>query len=503
MRNDKRQLAPRATDDAVFEAATDPHRLARVFVRSYGLKTEGGRLLRFWRDEWWAWAGCRYVVLRDADLRADVTQRVKAELDRWARHANKREEGGKPKAVHAVTRSLISNVMQALQGSVSVSGTFEQPIWLGHRPSGRELLAMRNGLIDIAAAVAAPANVPKVMNHSSDWFSPVCLEYAFDPAATCPQWLTFLDEILESDQQRIRLVQEWFGYCLRFDTTLHRFLVLIGDGANGKSVLLAVLTALLGAQNVSHVPLEFFGERFHLTATLGKLADIVPEFGSPKRIDEGVLKAFVAGDPLYFDRKNLPPVHARPTARLVFATNEVPRFHDRSEGIWRRMIMLPFRVVIPADRQDVHLIEKLQRELPGLFNWSLEGLRRLRRQGRFTEPDLCRAALEDHRQECNVARAFLQERVTPMAGGEIVCGDLDEGHRSWAVEQGVDPVNHRQLGKEVGRLFPTSRRVRRSSGDRPWAYAGICWIANESAAGRAVAAPRLRPVPAARLRSKP
>ena len=372
-----------------------------------------GWSLKCWRDDFWVSNGRRYELAPDADLRAEETAYVKQELDRFAKAVA--ATNGEVVTVAKVTTALITNVIQAIRGVASVPATIEQPCWLGRSKGRGPVIAVANGLVDLERILDGKTG--GLRSHSFDWFSPVCLEYGFDPSATCPRFLAFLGEILEADQQRIHLVQEWFGLCLIFDTSFHRFLVLVGDGANGKSVLLAVLTALLGADNVSHVPLEFFGKRFQLTATLGRLANIVPEFGSTKRMDEGVLKAFVAGDRMFFDRKNLPPVHARPTARLAFATNQLPRFHDQSEGVWRRMLALPVQVVIPPERQDRGLVEKLNTELPGIFNWSLDGLRRLRQQGAFTEPDLSRVALDDHRRGCNSARDFLAEQVVAAEGG--------------------------------------------------------------------------------------
>jgi putative DNA primase/helicase len=65
-----------------------------------------------------------------------------------------------------------------------------------------------------------------------------------------------------------------FGYCLTPDTSQQRFVVAVGEGQNGKSVALDVLTALLGPENVSHVRAELFAQRFQLTMTLGKLANV-------------------------------------------------------------------------------------------------------------------------------------------------------------------------------------------------------------------------------------
>lgn len=219
--------------------------------------------------------------------------------------------------------------------------------------------------------------------------------------------------------ERIMLLQEWFGYCLLPDTSLHKFLLAVGPGANGKSVVFRVLTELLGWENVSHVPLEMFGDRFALGDTIGKLANVVSEIGVLDRFDEGRLKAFVSGDRITVDRKYKEPISVQPTARLMLATNEPPRVHDRSQGLWRRVLYLPFEVTIPTEKQNPRLAEELLEELPGVFNWAIQGLARLREQYRFTEPAAYSRAMQEYRIDCDPVRAFLREYYEAAPGSAV------------------------------------------------------------------------------------
>jgi P4 family phage/plasmid primase-like protien len=310
------------------------------------------------------------------------------------------------------------------------------------------------------------------------------LPYAYDPDARCPEWARFVSGATEGNQECIDLLQEWFGYCLIHDTSFQRFLVLYGEGATGKTVTLDVLTALLGAANVSHVPVELFDRRFQLTPTLGKLANIATEVGEISRGAEAVLKAFTSGDRMYFDRKGIPGVEAFPTARLAFAANNLPRFADRSSGIWRRMLLLPYRVIIPAERQDPHLRGALLRELPGVFNWALAGLCRLREQSHFTEPRVCLEALEAYRTESNPARAFLQEWAYFHPKARTACGTVYERYRGWCHDRGYIPLDASQFGKEVARCLPQVVRKRGAGSEpsaRSWCYAGLALYSGGSA----------------------
>jgi putative DNA primase/helicase len=478
MEDDKPTAEPDATasERRVREAQDDPHRLAQMYLRVRGFQSITGFCLRYWRDDWWEWNGRRYRRVQESDLRSGITREVKSELDRWAEEASKAStDDGKTITVCKVSASLIGNVMLAIKGKVVISADREMPVWIGTSRGRASLVAVSNGLVDLDRLASGEPDV--LRQHSADWFSTICLDYPYDPVAPCPQWLQFLDCIFEGDQERVDLVQEIFGYFLTPDTSYQKFFVAHGEGANGKQVFAEVLTGMLGEENVSAVPLELFGERFHLTMTLGKLANVATEIGEIDRAAEGLLKAFTAGDRMYFDRKNRPGIEARPTARLFFATNNLPRFRDRSRGVLRRMIILPFRVEVPIEKQDRGLARKLLQERPGIFNWSITGLRRLHANGRFTLPHICQQALDDYLIEISPARAILRDLIQVSPQGHIECGRLYSDYRYLAEGSGYRPVNEREFGKEVKREFPMVRREKKPGGrsdSRPWTYFGIC-----------------------------
>src|SRR5579871_1167606 len=294
------------------ETATDPHRHARLFRAQHCLDAARRDTLRFWRAEWWRWADGRYHLVSLSDLKAELSQALKDVI-------NLRRIMTRQGYAVAVTTGLINNVLGALSGMVRVNDEVEQPTWLAPNPMTNECLAATNGIVSLAHDSEGT-----LQPHTPDWFSPSCVPYAFDPTAQCPMWEQFLATVLEGDAERIDILQEWFGLLLTPDTSFQKFLVLEGEGANGKSVVLEILEAMLGRENVSHVPLEVFGQRFQLGMTLHKLANLAPEVNEHAKLDEGVIKQFVGGDVLYVDRKGINGISAKPTARLVVATNSRP-----------------------------------------------------------------------------------------------------------------------------------------------------------------------------------
>jgi P4 family phage/plasmid primase-like protien len=448
---------------AIPESSGDPHRLARTFLSS--------NTYRYFRREWWFYTGTHYVSEEEADVRAKLTRHIKGEFDRAypqqlaaakaehdkavakARTADQQPPEFRPPTSYWVTNKLVGDAMQALKSEAHVDPGFEMPAML---PGGekRPVIAFKNGLFDHEKR--------ELLRHTPAWFSPVCLPYDYDPKAPCREWVLSLAFSQEGDRERIKLLQEFAGYALFGGTVEHKMLLLYGAGNNGKSVFLAGVEAMLGGrQNVSHVPLEEFGSQFRLYETLGKLANICSEVGDLERVDENRLKQYVSGDPMSFNRKGLRPVEASPTARLLFSANKPPRFNDSTNGMWRRLFLVPFRVTVPKEKEVKGMDSPgwwlKSGEAPGIFHWALAGWGRYRKNGGFTRAEVCEQAIESHRMFCNPAKAFLVENVEYVAGGEdvlVLSKDLYARYRVWCGENGHRALAANKFGEEVGRAFP-------------------------------------------------
>lgn len=490
---DLRQLAdasapivPPAVPTAI-QADDDPHRLAKVNLESFAVANGGAASLRSWRGEWYKWQGDRYARIDEKELRARIAGALKTEFDRLNVEKLRTGDykGDEPPTSQKVTTHIVGSVVQATASMVMLSSAVEPNTWIGGGVrERRNYIAMANGILDVDAALADREDC--LLPHSPDWFSTVCLPYDFDPEARCPIWEAFLEKNLELDPERIKLVQEWAGYLLLPDTGLQKMVMLEGQGSNGKSVYIAGLIGMLGTANVSSVPLEMFGDRFARTQTLGKLANFSTDAADLDRVAEGLLKAFSSGDTVFFDRKGLPGLDCVPTARIVIACNTRPRFSDRSNGIWRRIMLVPWDVEI-LDHEKIENMDKSwwwadKGELPGIFNWALMGLIRLRGQRRFTATEKGAEALSDYRRESNPALMFLDEHIEETHGRHTRTQLIYDAYVFWIGVHGNKPLSERQFSKEMVRRFKNCKRVRCGPRNRRfWAYDGISFSQDEIA----------------------
>ena len=470
------------------EAVDDPYRLARMNLEKYAART-GGRTIRYWQEGWWIWKPCRYRMISEGEFGAKLTASIKEEFDRLnideIRAWRERKEAGslgddegKPPVAKKVTPSLVKSVMNATKGMVYLSGEMELNTWIPCKQQ-RPYIAMANGILDVEALLAGKSASEYMLEHSPDWFSTVQLDYSFDVQAKCPTWNAFLEKNLEMDPERIKLVQEWAGYLLLPDTNEQTFMVLEGEGSNGKSVFCAAIEAMLGQANCSHIQLECFGDRFSKTETVGKLVNICGDAGEIDRVAEGVIKSYTSGNPMFFDKKGQPGFSCSPTARLMIACNNRPRFSDRSQGIYRRMRPVPWRVEIQKHERvrgmDKAVWWKATGELPGIFNWAIAGLHRLRTQGFFTDSQLVTETLEEYKLEMNPARLYLTEHMEKCESTSGVKVDaVYKLYQTWALHGGFKPLSKTQFGREVFRTFKGVVRARRGPKEgRSWCYVGI------------------------------
>ncbi|MBO3371145.1 DNA primase [Clostridium perfringens] len=321
------------------------------------------------------------------------------------------------------------------------------------------LVNVRNGLLDIRDM--------SFKEHTPSYLSTVQLNVEYNPQVDCPQFKKFLNEVL--DCKLIPLVQEIVGYLLTTNTASQKAFVFWGPARTGKSTLLWVVEyLLLGKKNVSNIPWQEIGDKFKTAELLGKLANVFSDLPSKSIDDTGIFKVVTGEDYLMAEKKNKNPFKFKPFARLVFSCNELPRnYVDRTEGFYRRLIIVPFNRQIEKSKIDKALKYKFQREKEGILNWALEGLKRLYENNfEFSENELTDGVKKEYKRENNNVISFVEECCEIDSLFSCSRIEIYEAYKEFCVEAGLKALSQIKFNKELEGNFNITRS--RSGKLRSW-----------------------------------
>ncbi|MGU8981842.1 DNA primase family protein [Clostridium perfringens] len=312
------------------------------------------------------------------------------------------------------------------------------------------LVNVRNGLLDIRDM--------SFKEHTPSYLSTVQLNVEYNPQVDCPQFKKFLNEVL--DCKLIPLVQEIVGYLLTTNTVSQKAFVFWGPARTGKSTLLWVVEyLLLGKKNVSNIPWQEIGDKFKTAELLGKLANVFSDLPSKSIDDTGIFKVVTGEDYLMAEKKNKNPFKFKPFARLVFSCNELPRnYVDRTEGFYRRLIIVPFSRQIDKSKIDKSLKYKFQREKEGILNWALEGLKRLYENNfEFSENELTDGVKKEYKRENNNVISFVEECCEIDSLFSCSRIEIYEAYKEFCVEAGLKALSQIKFNKELEGNFNITR----------------------------------------------
>jgi putative DNA primase/helicase len=469
----QKQQPKRSCD--VRERFTDPHRLAGI-ISDRMFTDSGDLLLRYWREEYWLWRRPAYERLPEAELRALATKAVKEILDEeHIQHYGNLPLRDRP-LVPTVSVTLINNVMEALAGKCLVPFILDQPTWLGSAPfSARETLLTGNYLIHLPSLVTG---LPCSLVPTPRFFSANALDYPFDPAATCPHLLSFLNELWPDDLEAVDLLWQWSGYLLGGDTSQHRILLMVGPARSGKGTIGRVLAGLLGPQNVAAPPLSSLQTNFGMSQLLGKTVAIVADARLSGRADISLiverLLAISGEDRQTIDRKYREPVTVPLPTRFIILSNELPSLKDTSTALVSRMLILRlYRSWL--GKEDRTLTRRLLDELSGILNWGIAGWLRLRLRGYFVQPKSGHELLQTMEELSSPLSAFIDECCVVDEALEVTMKELFQCWKGWCLRIGRDhPGTQQTLARDLLAAIPTLRKIRKRDGaDRRRGYAGI------------------------------
>jgi putative DNA primase/helicase len=449
----------------------NPMGVARVLIQDHQ-NDDGELTLRHWRGGWTQWQQTHWVEAEDKAIRSWIYARLEQAMY-W---------DTKPKVPELKpwdpNRHKVGDVLDALAAVTHTGETTDTPSWLPSVRGGphyqsnyraTEIVACSNGLLHVGTR--------KLLDLTPLFFNRVAVPFGYDAAASEPtRWLSFLDQLWPDDPESVDALQEFFGYVLSGRTDLHKIMLLIGPTRSGKGTIARVLGALLGKGNVAGPTLASLGTNFGLSPLLGKPLAVVSDArlagGNVHQVVERLLS--VSGeDLLTVDRKYREPWTGKLPSRFLILSNELPRFGDASGAIANRFVVLVMHESY-LGRENTSLTEELTAELTGILSWALDGLDRLTRQGKFTEPKSSTDSILALQDLVSPTAAFVRDRCEVGIGCEISVTDLFDAWKVWAEDNGHKPGTVQTFGRDIRAVVPALRQVRPREGeDRERHYVGL------------------------------
>jgi putative DNA primase/helicase len=441
----------------------DPFTIACTFVATKHTTGEARTIHRH-RGAFWKWTGSYYRLFDD--------ETVKSEIWNFLSKAKRFNKEGDIAPFKPLT-DHVNNVFNALVAVTQLDESIEAPAWLGsYTLPAEEFTACNNGLLHLPTRELHPA--------TPEFFCVVATDVAYDPQAPKPtKWLRFLDQLFDKDIESRLLLQEQFGYFLSADTSHQKIFMLIGPRRSGKGTIARVLTAVLGKASVAGPTMSSLGTQFGLEPLITKSLAIISDARVDAKSNKSVIverTLSISGeDTMSVDRKFRAAWHGKLPTRLMIISNVLISLPEGS-GAFAGRIMLLLLTKSFYGKEDRALTKKLQSELPGIFNWTLDGYASLAERGYFKQPKRSEAAIEQIEVLGAPEKAFVRDRCEVGVSFEVPTDDVWQEWKNWCLEEGrtspgIKDWFTRNLASAVPGLTMKKRRAKK--GVRYKAYVGI------------------------------
>ena len=418
----------------------------------YGIDTEEGEEISDLNDR--EKAAIVWELIKQSDECHVRVRRENAELWAFDPDAGVWNADGDRALRHAARKALGpvafgQNVVSELEGHARADPVVEVASDEFGLDAG--LLAVENGLLDLDAA-ANGAGMDALRDLRPEDYALARLPVAYDPQADDSEWASYVEEWAEDG--RVEALQEYVGYCLHIgEIPIHRALLLVGTGANGKGTFLSVVRALLGRANTTSVELQTLANEPDAVADFyGALANIDDDLSARKLgAGLGMFKKLVGGDRVRARHLYEDGFEFDATGKHLYAANEVPDVNvpDDDEAFWRRWLLVEFPNHYPPSERNPDLRDRLTDadSLSGVLNWAIAGRARLLEQGYFTDEDRYAQAKRERWQAWGEsADKFISECVERDEDApRLSTQDAHKRYAAWCRENGLDPVGQRQF----------------------------------------------------------
>lgn len=316
---------------------------------------------------------------------------------------------------------------------------------------GETLINTRNGTL----CVGHDGSIALKKFDPADWLT-YQLPYDYNRDLKDTLFKKYLNRVLP-DSESQNVLSEFIGTCLTPNTNPlfkhEKMLMLLGGGANGKSVMAEIITALL-ASYVKHFSMDDIANPngYALAELSGMRLNYATEFDG--KIKPDLMKKLASGEPVTARRIYGAPFMLRNYGRLMFNLNKMPHGVEHTHAFERRFLIIPFTQTISEQERDVTIAKNIiENELPGVLNWVLDGLLRFIKNGyTFSKCDAAKVALEEYKLDTDSVKSYLNEReyVPAKDGGNFrVFKEIYNDYKVYCEENGLKPVSNKEMIKRM------------------------------------------------------
>ncbi|WP_054031025.1 DNA primase family protein [Desulfatitalea tepidiphila] len=305
------------------------------------------------------------------------------------------------------------------------------------------LLNLKNGTLNLKTDVLQLHNPGDMITK----MAPV----AYDPSATAPTWIKYLSDVLAPEDAAF--VQRAAGYSLTGDTSEQCLFFLYGDGSNGKSVFVNTLRKILGDLAIQSDFGAFLVKRgSSVPNDIARLAGarmvIANELAEGEQLNEVFVKTVTGNDTIAARFLHQEFFEFEPLCKILLVGNHLPRITGTDHAIWRRIKLVNFPNRIADHMQDKRLEQKLSRELPGILNWALEGLRQWRKSG-LQPPQSVQVNTDQYRAISDSVQLFINEQCALSQGAWVVKADLYAAYSKWCQDSEIECLSDNLFSRRV------------------------------------------------------
>lgn len=271
----------------------------------------------------------------------------------------------------------------------------------------------------------------------------------------CEKWLKFLNQLFPDDPETIKSIQLLLGYTLTGLNSEELLVILVGWGANGKSVFFNLVTNILGgyAKTAAGSILKArrsddTGPRDDIACLAGARCVSINETQAGDSLDSQAVKMLAGREPISARHLYGKYFSFVPTFTPWLRTNHLPIVTDTDDGIWRRLAIVPFNQQFKGKQQDPHLEQRLMAERDGILGWMIEGAIEYLKNG-LTLSQTIKKESQHYRTESDVFGEFLSQKTTKNSQSEIETGELWNKWTLWADRSGFKSGSKNTLTRRL------------------------------------------------------